>query len=97
MVHPPKLEWRLATWRLADGRLSCAGRDLVVDALNTIPGISCHRPEGAFYVYPNIAGCLGRVTAGGKTLEVVGRGSKRAIGRAARGLPRRSVALALQR
>ena len=44
-------------------------RDLVVDALNTIPGISCHRPEGAFYVYPNIAGCLGRVTAGGKTLE----------------------------
>jgi hypothetical protein len=29
LVHPPKLEWRLATWRLADGRLSCAGRDLV--------------------------------------------------------------------
>ncbi|HEY2131782.1 MAG TPA: pyridoxal phosphate-dependent aminotransferase [Acetobacteraceae bacterium] len=44
-------------------------RDLVVDALGAIPGISCHRPEGAFYVYPNIAGCLGRVTAGGKTLE----------------------------
>jgi aspartate aminotransferase len=43
-------------------------RDLVVDALNAIPGISCHRPEGAFYVYPNIAGCIGRVTAGGKTI-----------------------------
>ncbi len=43
-------------------------RDLVVDALNAAPGISCHRPEGAFYVYPNIAGCLGRSTPGGKTL-----------------------------
>ena len=44
-------------------------RDLVVDALAAIPGISCHRPEGAFYVYPNIAGCLGRVTAAGTTLN----------------------------
>jgi aspartate aminotransferase len=44
-------------------------RDFVVDALNAIPGISCHRPEGAFYVYPHIAGCLGRTTAGGKLLE----------------------------
>ncbi len=44
-------------------------RDLVVDALNAIPGISCHRPEGAFYVYPNIAGCLGRTTAGARRLE----------------------------
>jgi aspartate aminotransferase len=44
-------------------------RDLVVDGLNGIPGISCHRPEGAFYVYPNIAGCLGRTTSGGKLIE----------------------------
>jgi aspartate aminotransferase len=44
-------------------------RDLVVDALNAAPGIVCHRPEGAFYVYPNVAGCLGRVTAGGARLE----------------------------
>jgi aspartate aminotransferase len=44
-------------------------RDIVVDALNAIPGISCHRPEGAFYVYPNIAGCLGRTTAGGARIE----------------------------
>ena len=43
-------------------------RDIVVDALNAIPGISCHRPEGAFYVFPNIAGCLGRTTAGGRTI-----------------------------
>jgi aspartate/methionine/tyrosine aminotransferase len=31
-------------------------RDLVVDGLNAIPGISCHRPKGAFYVFPNIGG-----------------------------------------
>ncbi len=44
-------------------------RDKVVDALNAIPGITCHRPEGAFYVYPSVAGCLGRTTAAGKRLD----------------------------
>ncbi len=43
-------------------------RDLVVAALNRAPGMVCHRPEGAFYVYPNIAGCLGKTTPGGKHL-----------------------------
>ena len=40
-------------------------RDLVVDALNAIPGLSCHRPEGAFYVFPSMHGCIGKTTAGG--------------------------------
>jgi len=31
-------------------------RDLIVDGLNKIPGISCHKPSGAFYVFPNITG-----------------------------------------
>ncbi|CAH2601453.1 Aspartate/prephenate aminotransferase [Rhodovastum atsumiense] len=44
-------------------------RDFVVDALNACPGLSCHRPEGAFYVFPNVAGCLGRTTAGGRLLQ----------------------------
>ena len=44
-------------------------RDRVVAALNAMPGISCHRPEGAFYVFPNIAGCIGRTTAGGRLIE----------------------------
>ena len=44
-------------------------RDLVVDALNQAPGIVCHRPEGAFYVYPDISGCIGKTTAGGALLE----------------------------
>ncbi|MEO7993907.1 MAG: pyridoxal phosphate-dependent aminotransferase [bacterium] len=30
-------------------------RDLLVDGLNDIPGIHCHRPEGAFYVVPNVS------------------------------------------
>ncbi len=43
-------------------------RDLVVDMLNAVPGISCHRPEGSFYVFPNIAGCLDRTSAGGRRI-----------------------------
>jgi len=31
-------------------------RDLVVEGLNRIPGVRCHRPAGAFYVFPNITG-----------------------------------------
>jgi aspartate/methionine/tyrosine aminotransferase len=33
-----------------------ARRDLVVDGLNAIPGVRCLRPDGAFYVFPNVAG-----------------------------------------
>jgi aspartate/methionine/tyrosine aminotransferase len=29
-------------------------RDVIVDGLNAIPGIHCQRPQGAFYVFPNI-------------------------------------------
>ena len=43
-------------------------RDLVVEALNRAPGVLCHKPEGAFYVYPNIAGCLGKTTVGGRVI-----------------------------
>jgi aspartate aminotransferase len=40
----------------------------VVDWLSQAPGISCHKPEGAFYVFPNIAGCIGKTTRGGRRL-----------------------------
>ncbi|WP_432816784.1 pyridoxal phosphate-dependent aminotransferase [Sulfitobacter sp. JB4-11] len=40
-------------------------RNLVVKALNAIDGISCLTPEGAFYVYPSIAGLIGKTSAGG--------------------------------
>ena len=35
-------------------------RDHILAGLATIPGINCSRPEGAFYVYPNISALLGR-------------------------------------
>jgi len=44
-------------------------RDFVVEALNAVPGLTCHRPEGAFYVYPGCAGVIGRRTPDGQTLE----------------------------
>ena len=40
-------------------------RDLVVDMLNAAPGISCHKPEGAFYVFPSVHGCIGKTSKGG--------------------------------
>jgi aspartate aminotransferase len=44
-------------------------RDLAVEMLNASPGMSCHKPEGAFYVFPNVAGCIGKTTAGGRLLQ----------------------------
>jgi aspartate aminotransferase len=43
-------------------------RDLVVAMLNQAKGLSCPKPEGAFYVYPSCAGVIGKTTRGGKTL-----------------------------
>ncbi|MEY8096111.1 pyridoxal phosphate-dependent aminotransferase [Falsihalocynthiibacter sp. S25ZX9] len=40
-------------------------RNLVVEMLNSATGITCPTPDGAFYVYPNIAGCLGKTTPAG--------------------------------
>jgi aspartate aminotransferase len=43
-------------------------RDLVVGMLNEAEGITCPKPEGAFYVYPDIAGCIGKTSAGGELI-----------------------------
>lgn len=44
-------------------------RDMVVDMLNAIDGVTCPTPEGAFYVYPNIAGLIGKTTPKGTVIE----------------------------
>ena len=44
-------------------------RDLVVGMLRQAPGLICAVPEGAFYVFPSIAGCIGRVSAGGQRID----------------------------
>ncbi|NDV01503.1 pyridoxal phosphate-dependent aminotransferase [Pseudoroseicyclus tamaricis] len=43
-------------------------RDLVVAGLNACPGITCPVPEGAFYVYPDISGCIGKTSPGGAAI-----------------------------
>jgi aspartate aminotransferase len=51
---------------LAPNRTLFQGRrDLVVSMLNQARGITCPKPEGAFYVYPDISGCIGKTTAAG--------------------------------
>ncbi len=44
-------------------------RNLVVAGLNACKGITCETPEGAFYVYPSIAECIGTTSAGGAKIE----------------------------
>ena len=42
---------------------------MVVKKLNEIEGISCATPEGAFYVYPNCSGVMGKKTANGAIID----------------------------
>ncbi|MGN6375049.1 MAG: pyridoxal phosphate-dependent aminotransferase [Sphingomonas sp.] len=44
-------------------------RDLVVERLNAIPGITCPTPEGAFYVYPELSGLIGKKTPAGQVID----------------------------
>jgi aspartate aminotransferase len=44
-------------------------RNLVVEMLNAAEGITCPTPDGAFYVYPSIAGCIGKTSPAGKKIE----------------------------
>jgi len=44
-------------------------RDLVVSMLNQVAGLKCPLPEGAFYVYPDCSGLIGRRTPAGEVLE----------------------------
>jgi len=44
-------------------------RDLVVRLLNDCPGITCSKPEGAFYVYPSCAGIIGKTTPSGTVIK----------------------------
>lgn len=46
-----------------------ARRDMVAAKLNAVKGMSCRTPEGAFYLYPSVAGCIGKKTPDGKVIE----------------------------
>jgi aspartate aminotransferase len=43
-------------------------RDLCLEKLNAIDGITCRVPDGAFYLFPSCAGLLGRKTPDGRTI-----------------------------
>jgi aspartate aminotransferase len=44
-------------------------RDLVVSMLNDAPGLRCPTPDGAFYVYPDASGCIGKTPSDGKRID----------------------------
>jgi len=44
-------------------------RDLVVSMINDTPGLSCPTPEGAFYVYPDASGLMGKTTPKGEVIN----------------------------
>ncbi|MGO8245765.1 aspartate transaminase [Rhizobium johnstonii] len=44
-------------------------RDYACSRLNAVPGLSCLVPDGAFYLFPNCAGVIGKKTPEGKTIE----------------------------
>ncbi|MFG1270700.1 aminotransferase class I/II-fold pyridoxal phosphate-dependent enzyme [Xanthobacter versatilis] len=44
-------------------------RNLIVDRLNALPGVTCTRPAGSFYVYPNVSGLIGMRTAEGENIR----------------------------
>ena len=46
-----------------------ARRDLVIEGLNKADGLQCGTPEGAFYVYPNCAGVIGKTTPAGTKIS----------------------------
>jgi aspartate aminotransferase len=46
-----------------------ARRDMVVSMLNEAPGLHCHTPEGAFYVFPSVHGCIGKTSRGGTSIR----------------------------
>jgi aspartate aminotransferase len=47
-------------------------RDYIVDRLNKIPGVSCYKPVGAFYVFPNFSFYYGKSYQGGKISNSTG-------------------------
>ena len=44
-------------------------RDMVVALLNQAPGLHCHMPEGAFYVFPSVHGAIGKTSRGGARIN----------------------------
>jgi len=44
-------------------------RDFVLSELAKINSLNCHKPEGAFYIFPNMSGLIGKTSKGGRKIE----------------------------
>ena len=44
-------------------------RDMVMDVLNALDGVTCPRPEGAFYAFPDVSALYGKTSAGGALIS----------------------------
>lgn len=53
----------------ANNRIFKRRRDMAVAMLNAADGLDCPTPEGAFYVYPSIRGCMGKTTPSGTVID----------------------------
>lgn len=47
----------------------CGRRNMVVEKLNALNGLKCLKPEGAFYVFPDCSGLIGKKTPGGDVIK----------------------------
>jgi aspartate aminotransferase len=54
---------------ITNNRTFSRRRDLVVKMLNEAEGITCPTPQGAFYVYPSVAGLIGKKTSNGLIIK----------------------------
>ena len=55
----------IKTW----GEAFQARRDLALEIINATPGLSCFKPEGAFYLYISCSGIIGKTTPHGRKME----------------------------
>jgi aspartate aminotransferase len=64
-LSDPGVATEVETMRLAFAKRA----DLIMDRLASIPGVSCVKPQGAFYVFPDVSGLFGKTTPKGVRLD----------------------------
>ena len=67
--EPKRAGQNTETYIERNARMFQGRRDLAAEWLNRIPGLNCHKPEGAFYLFPGCTGVIGKTTPHGKRIE----------------------------
>src|SRR3954447_6439312 len=55
-------------WQPKPGRAPLIAAQAAVQTNRATSDITCHKPEGAFYAFPNIARCIGKTSKGGRRI-----------------------------